>query len=127
MSRFKTSIVFKQKFTKEMLTEFEETFAMVCDDEGLMPIEKLPLTLRALGLEVAESHYEDLLDRKSSSIEFDVFLSVVNVCTEHANFMQAELLVREGVIFNDILMCAISRNHSAYLTKIKTDLWMPVN
>lgn len=74
-----------------MLTELEETFAMVCTDEGKMPNEKLSLALQALGLDVSESYYEDLIDGKSSSLDFDVFLGVVNTCMEHANFMQAEL------------------------------------
>ena len=92
MSRFKTSVVFKQKFTKEMLLELEETFAMVCNEEGTMPTEKLSLALQALGLDVSESYYEDLVDTKTTTIDFDVFLAVVNTCMDHANFMLAGLI-----------------------------------
>lgn len=83
--RYKTSIAHLHKFTREMLTEFEETFSQVCNEEERMPTEKMTVVLQALGLEVSKSFYEDLLEPSTVPIDFDKFLSVLTVCIEQSS------------------------------------------
>eukprot|EP00981_Chlorochromonas_danica_P000305 scaffold77_cov243-Ochromonas_danica.AAC.7 len=77
----------RQNLTKEMFAELEETFAQASEGTGILPVAKLAITLKALGMSVTES------DPKlhNGDIDFDRFLEIVLTCMKLPNWVANEL------------------------------------
>ncbi len=91
VKKFKASQTYAHKFTKEMLTEFEDTFASVANEDGFAPVEKLSLLLLGLGLEVSKTYYEQLLDPQQHLMDIDKFLGILSICIEQCDWMHHEI------------------------------------
>lgn len=66
---------------------------MLCNEDKEMPIEKIPLGLQALGLDIIKSGYEELIAGRNL-IEFDMFVSILEIAESeyHAStYMQEEI------------------------------------
>jgi calmodulin len=77
----------RQNLTREMLVEVEETYYAVSEATGVLPIAKLPLALKALGMSLNEAELKIEVD----SIDFDKFLEVVLICMKHPNWAANEM------------------------------------
>ena len=96
--RFRTSNKFLSKYTKDLLLEFEDTFAMLMNGDGgqyeqMLPVEKIPLALQSLGLEIPKTYYEEIINGREY-LEFENFLSILETAMQsehHSNFMLEEL------------------------------------
>jgi calmodulin len=97
--KFKFSTIYANKFTREMISVFEETFDIVANEQDRMPVEMLPTVLSSLGLDVSTALYRDITDTKT--IDFEVFLSIVSICIENTSWMMDELLETFNIFDKD--------------------------
>mmetsp|Transcript_1682 Transcript_1682/g.2347 ORF Transcript_1682/g.2347 Transcript_1682/m.2347 type:complete len:174 (+) Transcript_1682:34-555(+) len=84
--------VARQYLTKEMLTEVLETFRMAADVNGIMPHQKLPLALQALGMTVddlSEGHASESF--QYAEIDEDRFIELVVECMQKPNWAAEEM------------------------------------
>ena len=79
----------RQILTKEMTQVVEETFAMVADNTGKMPYSKLPLALKALGMNINESNEGGAFQQ--DDINIDKFMQIVTDCMKHPNWAANEM------------------------------------
>jgi calmodulin len=80
----------RQNLTKEMFVELEETFKMVADSTGKMPLNKLGLALKAIGMSFNETP-EDFSKYQSEGIDMDKFIQVTLDCMKHPNWAANEM------------------------------------
>lgn len=76
-----------------IVLEFEDTFGMLCNEDKEIAIEKIPLALQALGLDIIKSGYDELIAGRNF-IEFDIFVSILEIAESeyHAStHMQDEI------------------------------------
>lgn len=69
--------VLRGTLTKEMMVEVEETFNMVADANGIMPVTKLNVALRGLGMHQHEAEGADI---PSDGMDLDKFVEIVILC-----------------------------------------------
>jgi hypothetical protein len=82
--RFKPAVTYVHKFTRELLIEFEETFSLVCTEDGFLPVDKIVPILQGLGLDVNPKFYESLLEPGIHLIDVDKYLAIIDTCIENS-------------------------------------------
>ena len=80
----------RQCLTKEMTIELEETFNSIADQSGKIPHQKLPLALKALGMNLNESN-EAAANFQQDDINIDKFLQIVTDCMKQPNWAANEM------------------------------------
>jgi calmodulin len=80
----------RQCLTKEMTIELMETFNSVADASGKFSWQKLPLVLKALGMNINESN-EASGGFLQEDITLDKFLQIVTDCMKHPNWAANEM------------------------------------
>mmetsp|Transcript_5847 Transcript_5847/g.6419 ORF Transcript_5847/g.6419 Transcript_5847/m.6419 type:complete len:183 (-) Transcript_5847:4017-4565(-) len=82
----------RQNLTHEMLIEVTDTFNLVADpNTNTMPLSKLPLALKALGMSLQEA---DMNNNSSipSELDLDKFIEVILLCMKHPNWAANEMI-----------------------------------
>lgn len=84
------SEVVRQSLTKEMIIEVEETFHMAADSNGVLPLSKLPLALKALGMSVNDLGNSSSIDEEGV-VDLDRFIQIVADCILSPNWASSEM------------------------------------
>ncbi|RYH12830.1 hypothetical protein EON65_37180 [archaeon] len=77
----------RQNLTKEIFFEVEDTFNLACEPSGQLPVSKLPLALKAMGMSMNEADIEI----GSDDMDFEKFLEIVLNCMKHPNWAANEM------------------------------------
>lgn len=90
--------VLRGTLTKEMMVEVEETFNMVADANGIMPVTKLNIALRGLGMHQHEAEGADI---PSDGMDLDKFVEIVILCMKHPAWAVNEMLEAFAIFDKD--------------------------
>jgi hypothetical protein len=82
--RFKPSVTYVHKFSREMLLEFEEAFSLCCTEDGFLPVDKVVPILQGLALDCNPKYYEGHLELGVHLIDFDKYLAIIDTCIENS-------------------------------------------
>lgn len=101
-NRYSSNDSLRQNLTKEMMEEVAETFACACEPGcEMMPLSKIPIALKALGMSIIEVDDERLLRAEEKEIDLDRFVEIVLSCTKHANWAANEMGESYGLFDKD--------------------------
>lgn len=93
--------LFRQRLTKEMGQEIEDTFAMVADENGYFPSSKLPLVLQALGMTRDAENIGTTLRDVGEEIDLEGLCRIVCACQQTSQWAAKELLEAFSVFDKD--------------------------
>jgi hypothetical protein len=97
----------RNNFTKEMLMELEETFHLASEGNGKLSASKLPLALKALGMNTNEAE----IPLPEKDLDYDKFLEIVINCMKQPNWVANEMIETYQLFDRDRLGNAYMSNH----------------